>query len=721
MLFYKHKTPTFSILSNDSVAIKPIHGKSTSCYCDDVWKTTNFIYCNLLEKHQIGNSWIQPSKTKSADDKDADDDVVDFFFEDEQSKDDENENDSPINFDVGIDGRLMETGPLSLKMYNAINSRTSLSINTDLTTQRIIYELILKTTAKEALKVTLQQSGLQLAIDNDLDDNGWGTLESIRVYPTDQSMEQTFDSWESLLLQESDNVWAPGVPFSFVIRNVPTFRKAVSIDDLLLSLDPDGSLRDQAVSSGMIKEEMDSDDGDDDDAENKIYHPITSLKELFEDNNRRVEESPRVVEGVDTAYTGMNKGGYRIIHALDLFNMVNEINDYLDRNKTITSSMINKYKNTTMHVMDAFVSHGCLIVDLSDGDSNQSQAQVLHQMWETTESFFRDVASNSEKRNTLPSWQSVQEAGSRHAKVGYRSDPISAMLVLETRHNLTDGHILPQETKELFDTDGYSSMRRAFHMITELCQTVIQIAVGACTNEICGVNPTAAMTGAKHLVNELVDNGKQISTTSAECSNKYTVSMSPHRLLQYGPNEMTCNESGNNSEIFGAHTDTTFITAVPVASVAGLEIFDEAAQLWYRPELAVHRYHSDKENDSLPMTTLPWYTRYVVLMPGELLQLVTCNEVPAAVHRVIDGYNNNNKQVDDSAIITTSSSVRYSAPVLLRGRSGMRFDCERYFGIRTTHEKQQQSEEMTESLWPVWVECQNMTMDEIYTSLQWSP
>jgi hypothetical protein len=702
----------------------------------------------------IGSNWVMPSKATTNDGDDTDSDVVDFFFENETSVRRPTEQGTetvdtarsvgtgtPIYFDVGIDGRMMETGPLSFKMYNAIRARKTM---VDIPT-RMMYELILKTTAKQAVKLTLQQSGLQLAVENDFDDSGWGTIESIRMEQEDDGISSdipsvTFDSWDSMLSFSGDGDdkygWTPGKSFSFILRNVPTYRKAVSLDELLSSLDPDGSLRNQALDAGLI-DDFNYDDGDDDEVEE--YQPVTCLKELFEDNYRRVQHAPRAVEDRNNVYVGSDNGGYRLIHANDLLSMVHDINGRLDNNETISRNLLKKYKNITMHVMDAFVSHGCLLVDVTDGGNNQSRANSLHQMWKATESFYHNVANNKENHTALPSWTSVTEAGSGHAKVGYQSLMNTSMSVLETRQRVTDGQLLPLETKTLFGTDGYNAMLNSFDVITELCQAAIQIAVGASIMEI-GINDaTIAMAGAKRLVHEMVDNGKPVSmVVPNSANNSFPVSMSPHRLLQYGKvqngsNSKNSNYNGNmhdanDAEIFGAHTDTTFITAVPVAAVAGLEVYDEDAQLWYRPEFAIQqRYHYSDNGDNMIVEDTamllppPWYTRYVVLMPGELLQISTCNEIPAAVHRVIDGSFSTNSD-ESSHPLSSSSSIRYSAPVLLRGRSGVVFDCERYFGICPPDSSQQldQQRELS-TTWPVWTECQNMTMDQIYNSLQGRP
>jgi isopenicillin N synthase-like dioxygenase len=123
-----------------------------------------------------------------------------------------------------------------------------------------------------------------------------------------------------------------------------------------------------------------------------------------------------------------------------------------------------------------------------------------------------------------------------------------------------------------------------------------------------------------------------------------------------------------------------FTFKVPVAAVSGLEVFDEGADQWYRPELTARRHwramrvSKGDDPDAFTETVqeqggttriLPWYSRYLVLMPGDLLQITSGDEVAAAVHRVV---------------ATSQSVARLSAPILLRGRPGTILDCHRYLG-----------------------------------------
>jgi isopenicillin N synthase-like dioxygenase len=182
--------------------------------------------------------------------------------------------------------------------------------------------------------------------------------------------------------------------------------------------------------------------------------------------------------------------------------------------------------------------------------------------------------------------------------------------------------------------------------------------------------------------------------------------MSPHRLCRYSNGSKVETSERNepkSREIFGAHTDSTFITVVPVALVPGLEVYDEAEEKWYRPEKAARIQWENEERARDKDTTattevledgtmLPWCARYAIMIPGELLQLVSRSEVLAAVHRVV---------------VTQEQSSRLSAPILVRGRSGISMNATRYLG-GTLGE-------------PILVECEGMKLRDIHDKMQARP
>lgn len=151
---------------------------------------------------------------------------------------------------------------------------------------------------------------------------------------------------------------------------------------------------------------------------------------------------------------------------------------------------------------------------------------------------------------------------------------------------------------------------------------------------------------------KLVDDGVGGGTSA-------TLSSSPQRLCRY---------AGSEGVPFGAHTDTTFLTAIPCASIPGLEIINPASGRWVRPEAAsICRPGSD-----------------VMLLAGELLQVLGRGRYQAAVHRV----------VRPAGMLPPKPRV--STPLLLRGVADATVP-DSLFPTRRTGTEQQ--EVMMSSLW----------------------
>jgi len=417
---------------------------------------------------------------------------------------------------------------------------------------------------------------------------------------------------------------------------------------------------------------------------------IASLKDLADETVRRTEASPReAVEDEDAyaAQSSLDKRGYKPIHMSDLTNF--DMNDP-------------SHTNTLMHVMDALVSHGCILVDLTDGGKSYGPARTMANMWSVAERFFAEKEDDA-----LPGLQTAHETGSGHAKVGFASYDGGNLQFLETRLERSSGELLPRLDDNILGPDSRRALADAFHAVARIGKDITRIAVAASTSEIvAGIPRTKAFESATKLSDELLDDGRPLPPTADIANSEGTVSMSPHRLCCYtNRNTAETTEDAtteSTKEIFGAHTDSTFLTAVPVASVAGLEVFDEDADRWYRPELAARLYWEEEQREKgkdptasveeVDGESLPWYSRYVVMMPGEMLQLTTRSEILASVHRVV---------------ATQDRPSRLSCPILLRGRPGTIMDVDRYLGGVQGD--------------PILDECNGMTIEEIHNAMQPTP
>lgn len=591
-----------------------------------------------------------------------------------------------IDYDLGISGTSYQTGSLSKRLFEAIESKSSLLKGASAEVRRGFLLYTMDTTAKEAVRAALKRNGLELVLADDEQEEGiWADIDSIILLDDEgvPAMGGTlFDSWEDAV-----DHWSPGQGFDFVARQVPAKMRELSLDELLQALDPDGSMRQQAKAAGMRL----PDDG------------ITCLKDMANDNVRRVEMAPRQTVTESEAYAGIpEQRGYQVVKAKQLMTE--------SRNADGTEN-----ENVLMHVMDAIVNHGCLIVDLTDGGTSFQKAEMLQAMWMTARAFFEK--SLEDRIDKIPTMRTaVEEVGSTHAKVGFASYHDGNMQFLETRLD-RQGQIFPQELQSVVGSEGCRSLEQSFQVIAQIAKDIVRIVVGASSREAGILNGTEASQSGLLVANELLDDGKPldtIKTRGMEFVKEGSISMSPHRICLYSNNKPQqgnktyASDYNNTREIFGAHTDSTFVTAVPVSAVSGLEIYDEDVGEWYRPEKAAWQHWQaelmkateveaqlKKLGDDMVVVDdkryeeLPWHARYVVFLPGELLQLCSRNEVMATVHRVV----------------ATKDQPRVSAPVLLRGRLGIRMDYQKYLGGLSPTDL-------------VLKESDGMTMEQIHDAMQ---
>ena len=357
--------------------------------------------------------------------------------------------------------------------------------------------------------------------------------------------------------------------------------------------------------------------------------------------------------------------------------------------------------------MDSLANHGCLIVDLTDRDTSTEDVSTMSKMWETTSSFFDKVIHDESMRNSVPPMQQAEGVGSSHAMVGFASFKDGDNQFLETRIRRVDGTLLPSEICTIVGENGAKAMVDAFHVMAEVGKDIVRISTAASSVDadafvtsgssvlsqcdegspsIAGLSfEEASITGiieedvkpsrddvhrakvlaseaALLLTEEIIDDGELLLTDEIK-HDEGPVSMSPHRMCRYSNNNRASGKEAA-SEIFGAHTDTSFVTIVPAAKVSGLEVFDEDSLQWYRPELNARKHAKTLDTTGDMDDLFPWHSRYLIVMPGELLQLISRNNIPAAVHRVV----------------ATVDAPRLSAPVLLRARPGTEMNVERYMG-----------------------------------------
>jgi hypothetical protein len=212
------------------------------------------------------------------------------------------------DYNLGIKGKDFQTGPLSKRMFETICSRTSIDMSDEIKFAFTLYAMDF--TAKEAARAALKQNGLDMVLQEEEEDQGmWGDVEAIRLYDDSEKPSKIlYDSLEEAIMD-----WTPGQTFDFVVRQVPAKIKALSVEELVQALDPDGVLREEA------KELRGGDSEPDEEALLSIIDDgITSLVEMASDNVRRIGEAPRGSTDSENTYSGVDSRGYRAIKRSDL-------------------------------------------------------------------------------------------------------------------------------------------------------------------------------------------------------------------------------------------------------------------------------------------------------------------------------------------------------------------------------------------------------------------
>ncbi|KAL7530575.1 hypothetical protein ACHAWF_003435, partial [Thalassiosira exigua] len=399
----------------------------------------------------LGNNWMKPSPS------------VDFSPASMSGSTGTSASDESIYVDVGIGGIPFGTGDLSRRMHEALmkvaNKKFPFRVPGDLTDVYFLYAM--DCSAKEAVKAAMDGNGyvLNLGEDESLQDEGaWGRVSDVMLLDS-SSGEPTrgrdgATSYESFADAVGKGGWEPGEPYSFVVREVPARKKAMDLEALLRALDPDGALWDEAKERGLIMP------GDE----------IGSLAELRGDCEQRVTSAPTEATDEVDAYRGGTSKGYDVVGRGRLRKEGRNEDGSEDR-------------KTLLHVMDSLANHGCLIVDLTDGDEVVEDATKMSEMWEATETFFDAVIGNDDAARVIPPMQRAEGVGSSHAMVGFASFKDGDNQFLETRIRRSDGTLLPEETSSIVGDDGAKAMVDAFGVMAEVGRDIVRIATAASSVE----------------------------------------------------------------------------------------------------------------------------------------------------------------------------------------------------------------------------------------------
>jgi len=300
-------------------------------------------------------------------------------------------------------------------------------------------------------------------------------------------------------------------------------------------------------------------------------------------------------------------------------------------------------------------SGGYLIMELDD----QSQRDVLTGMWNCIHDIaFPSTDSNDDHASLFRQQELTHnDGGNQGSQCGYR--------YIETSIRRHDSalSVAGNDDRDSLETilggKGASIAAQAFQLLLDIANTIVYMAILG--TQIMRGNE---ITSLKESLQRITDVGAAPNDALSDEDTPWSCTV--HRLCRYAIRD---NDKSSNKlfENIRSHTDWTLLTLVPVSKIAGLEIWNSLQQAWVRPEVAARR-HWESEFGTSSDDNQAWNSRYVVVMAGKWLELLTDGHVQAAVHRVV---------------ATKSGGARMSAPFFLRPRSQIATDVQKFFGAES--------------------------------------
>eukprot|EP00536_Pseudo-nitzschia_multiseries_P001360 jgi/Psemu1/294363/fgenesh1_pm.17_\ len=245
-------------------------------------------------------------------------------------------------------------------------------------------------------------------------------------------------------------------------------------------------------------------------------------------------------------------------------------------------------------------SGGYVVVELDD-----ETASIVEDMWATMEDYFSLPETEQQVDR-----QVLEKSDGSH-------DPQAGYLFRQTYVN-KDGIVLPETIQDALGGTprSHNGVSGSFHLFAEMCKTVgTLVAAGA-----LGKDPRLVHKVVTSLLDEKSNSGHPF--VNAE-----------HRLSRYivGPEDANAKKQTSSSsaspsvkESLISHTDWTFATCIPLSAIPGLQLWKPETREWIVPE-AEELLAGDSHTRS----------RYVVVMAGKWMELLTNRAVSSCVHRVV--------------------------------------------------------------------------------------
>lgn len=294
---------------------------------------------------------------------------------------------------------------------------------------------------------------------------------------------------------------------------------------------------------------------------------------------------------------------------------------------------------------------GFVIVELDD----QSDCEILAKMWNTVYNLvFPDFSESSPLFRQQVLTRDTKESESSQSGYKYIETSIRRLDNALSIAGSNDDDSLESS----LGARGAAVAAEAFQLLLTVASTVVYLSIAGSY----GMDSNDKSLDER--LNRMTDTGEARNDDLSDDDTPFSSTV--HRLCRYA----TCTDNNDSTtealmENIRSHTDWTLVTLVPVSNISGLELWNPSRGAWIRPEVTA-RKHWEAASEYSHTPSL-WNSRYVVVMAGKWLEILTDGITPAAVHRVV----------------ATNNDARMSAPFFLRPRNRIATDVQKWFGAKS--------------------------------------
>jgi isopenicillin N synthase-like dioxygenase len=285
-------------------------------------------------------------------------------------------------------------------------------------------------------------------------------------------------------------------------------------------------------------------------------------------------------------------------------------------------------------------SGGFVLLDLQPDNQTTSESQIVRDLWNFVDYLYQVIYQDTGADASMV----VRDSRFRHQTLTRSHDAAahfySGYAFVQT--SLVHGTLCPPWLAHAVGTMGSDQLVAAYQMlgrIGRLYTTAVLAGYGILHDAVvedAGTNvPGWRLVKAPDNSQQTIRNAKvlqqsrQLVDALLDDDNRMYAG-AYHRLARYLPVAAADTAANAPRESLRSHADWTLATNIPVSRMAGLEIYQ--AHQWIQPEAWVQQ---KQQPDGLGKASSHEHSRYVVLMTGKWLEIVTAGRVESCIHRVV--------------------------------------------------------------------------------------